>query len=284
MKRSMAVCVEPAMPRSMSARLTPHALMEQMRTAEAAARLGAQALARDGHCAREVRSSVGKDIKIGADFALDRLIGEHLRRNSPFPVVSEETADDGVLAAHQCRWIVDPLDGSFNLHRGIPFACVSIALWRGLEPLVGVIQDVGRDERFSGVLGKGAWLNGVPICVGDVRHREHAVLCSGFPVGGHFSSERVSVLIDDVRCYKKIRMLGSAALSLAYVACGRADVYAEEGIALWDVAAGLAIVRAAGGVVQMAPSVGGWTLTVLAGNRFLVERQAAGRSARGVGR
>jgi myo-inositol-1(or 4)-monophosphatase len=117
-----------------------------------------------------------------------------------------------------------------------------------------VVLDVPADDLYAGVVGHGARCNGTAIRVSKVRSAAKAILATGFPVQRDFSSAALQEFLASVQRYKKIRMLGSAALSLAYVAAGRADVYAEDGVMLWDVAAGLALVHAAGGVVEYAPS------------------------------
>jgi myo-inositol-1(or 4)-monophosphatase len=116
-----------------------------------------------------------------------------------------------------------------------------------MTPLVGVIQDLSRDEVFSGIVGQGAWLNGQPIRVSEISDRSRAILCSGLPTASVHGPAKLDAFLSRAEAYKKLRALGSAALMLAYVACGRCDAYAEDGAAIWDVAAGLAIVAAAGG-------------------------------------
>ena len=192
-----------------------------------------------------IRSEQGRDIKIDADFATDVRVHEELSRRSSIPILSEERPATAALDGE--RWIVDPVDGSMNFARQIPFCCVSIALWRGMTPVLGVIHDLSRDEVFSGVVGRGAWLNGRPIAVSAIGDRSRAILCSGLPTASVHGAAKLEAFLARAEAYKKLRALGSAALMLAYVACGRCDAYAEDGIAIWDVAAGLGIVRAAGG-------------------------------------
>lgn len=197
-----------------------------------------------------VRSEQGRDIKIDADFATDARVHEELARRSPIAILSEERATSADPAGE--RWIVDPVDGSMNFSREIPFCCVSIALWRGMTPVVGVIHDLSRDEVFSGIVEHGAWLNGRPISVSQIGERARAILCSGLPATTTVHGPaKLNAFVARAEAYKKLRALGSAALMLAYVACGRCDAYAEDGIAIWDVAAGLAIVTAAGGRFSM---------------------------------
>lgn len=197
-----------------------------------------------------IRAEHGRDIKIEADFATDARIHEALGARSSLPILSEERAS--AAGGDGERWIVDPVDGSMNFVRNIPFCCVSIALWHGMTPVLGVIHDLARGDVFSGIVEEGAWLNGSPIHVSDIADRGRAILCSGLPTtGGAHGPAKLQAFFDRAERYKKLRALGSAAMMLAYVAAGRCDAYAEDGIAIWDVAAGLAIVQAAGGRFSM---------------------------------
>jgi myo-inositol-1(or 4)-monophosphatase len=139
-----------------------------------------------------------------------------------------------------------------------------------MEPLLGVVYDFNRDEMFTGLVTEGAWLNGMPIKVSDVVEESKAVLCTGFPISTDFSELALLNFVKDIQSYRKVRLIGSAALSLAYVASGRVDAYQENDIAIWDVAAGIAIVKAAGGVAHFRPSKVENKLIVKAGNSFLL--------------
>lgn len=217
-----------------------------LRLAIAAAEKARQAIQSDN--GRDLEKEVGRDIKLVADKLAERAVLDHLVNNSEFSVLSEESGE--IRRGTEHRWIVDPLDGTFNFYREIPFYCTSIALWNGDEPLLGVILDHRSGELFSGIVGKGATLNGKDIRVSTVSKRDGAVLCTGFPVSANYSRSALGNLVDAAQEFKKIRMFGSAALSLAYVASGRADAYGEQGIRMWDVAAGVALVLAAGGQVR----------------------------------
>jgi myo-inositol-1(or 4)-monophosphatase len=200
---------------------------------------------------RTVVADIGRDIKISADRLAEADVVGLLRSESELPVLTEES---GFLPGHEhggYRWIVDPLDGSFNYARAIPFYAVSVALWQDESPVLGVVHDVTRSEVFSGIVGIGAWLNDERLNTSTVDNAIGAVLCTGFPVSTDFSAAAVRAFIEQVGQFKKIRLLGSAALSLAYVASGRADAYLERDIKLWDVAGGLAIVQAAGGHISI---------------------------------
>lgn len=197
----------------------------------------------------EVDSERGRDIKLRADRASEKIIIDHLKDNSHFSILSEES---GHLKRNESglTWIVDPLDGSLNYSRGIPLCCVSVGLWKDDAPLLGAIYDFYRSELFAGIIGKGAWLNEEEIFVSAQKEQKNSVLCTGFPVSTDFSTESVMAFTKKIQQYKKVRLMGSAALSLAYVAVGRADTYIENDIKIWDVAAGIALVIAAGGAVD----------------------------------
>jgi len=180
--------------------------------------------------------------------ASEKQIVSILSKKSLFPVLSEEMGK--VWSPEQFpdyHWIVDPLDGSFNYWKDIPLCCVSVGLWRGSNPVLGAIYDFNRNELFTGIVGQGAWLNNMPMRVSNLSDQKKSVLCTGFPVSTDFSTSPIQQFISFVQNFKKIRLIGSASLSLAYVACGRVDAYFERDIKIWDVAAGIALVRSAGG-------------------------------------
>ena len=230
-----------------------------------------RAIANDICQYQKVEQDLDRDVKIAADKKLESSIIEHLIKETRFPILSEETGAVKKSSNNsKYHWIIDPLDGSLNFSRGIPISCVSIALWEGMEPLLGVVYDFNRNETFSGIVGEGAWLNKKPITVSNITEKSKAVLCTGFPVSTDFSRESIFEFSEKIREFKKVRLLGSAALSLAYVACGRADIYFENDIKIWDVAAGLALVKAAGGAVKYSPTSKKNVLGVKASNKHLI--------------
>lgn len=221
---------------------------------------------------RAVEYDFEHDVKIHADRKLEAFIIEKLINETSFPVLSEESGIiEKVEQDTKYIWIVDPLDGSLNFSKSIPICCISIALWKGNKPVSGVVYDFNRDEMFSGIVGECAWLNNKKISVSDITEKKNAVLCTGFPVSTDFSPKPLLNFVEDIRKYKKIRLLGSAALSLAYVACGRADVYWENDIKIWDVAAGIALVKAAAGVAKYSPTGKENIFRVKASNRRIAE-------------
>jgi len=220
---------------------------------------------------KKVAYNLERDVKILADKKLESYIVKRLTEESQYPILSEESGllETGGKNTDYC-WIVDPLDGSLNFSRGIPINCISIALWKKTDPVLGVVYDFNHEEAFTGLIGKGAWLNGSPIKISAVNEKSKAVLCTGFPVSTDFSKESLLDFSEKIREFKKVRLLGSAALSLAYIACGRADVYLENDIKIWDVAAGLALVKAAGGAVKYSPTSKENVLRVKASNQYLI--------------
>lgn len=220
--------------------------------AERAAREAGEILCRSGGDQRKVRFQDDSDVKLAGDFASEQHIRKLLAAESRYPVVGEEEGGDATLTGrYEPYWVVDPLDGTHNFLRGVPSCCVSIGLMRGETPVLGVIHDFNRHECFSGIVADGFWMNGVSVRPQWASRRALASLQTGFPAGMDKSSETLEGFISQVQQYKKVRMIGSAALALAYVACGRFDVYYESATRLWDVAAGLALIQAAGGVVRM---------------------------------
>ncbi|MCE5228489.1 inositol monophosphatase [bacterium] len=199
--------------------------------------------------ARVVLSEIGRDIKMQADRDAESLILKMLRAESPHPIISEETEQNETVDG--LYWVVDPLDGTLNFSRQIPACCTSIGLMRGDEPILGVIYDFNRDEMFSGIVGRGAWLNGKPMKVSEIGERSKAIVATGMPIKRDHSPESLREYINLLISFKKTRMFGAAAIALAYVACGRVDAYCEEDFMLWDVAGGAAIIRAAGGWIDV---------------------------------
>jgi myo-inositol-1(or 4)-monophosphatase len=142
-------------------------------------------------------------------------------------------------------WIVDPLDGTINYANGIPFFCISIALVAEGRPVVGVVYDPTRDETFAGAVDGPSLRNGEPVRVGDKEKMEDLV--ATIAVGGRGTVRKRRNALSSIRAH---RSMGSAALTLSYVACGRFDIYAQgNGLSAWDVAAAGLIAERAGAAV-----------------------------------
>ncbi len=238
-------------------------LGELLAIAEAAASEAAAALAANRVAWSVIEAEHGREVKIDADKRAEALILESLRRAAPFPVISEE-AGWVRAGASDLVWAVDPLDGSVNYLRGYPHCAVSIALLQKEIPILGVVDCFLLGERFTGIVGIGAKLNGVAISVSEIADPAQGILQTGVPARA--SSESMSLFEKRLRTWRKVRMIGSAATALAYVAAGRAEAYRESGSMIWDVAAGCALVRAAGGDFQIDAGELDQPLEVAAGN------------------
>ena len=219
-----------------------------------------------------IEKTMERDVKIEEDIQSEEII-LNILKNTDYSILSEETGEITSQADSELKWIVDPLDGTYNYLRRIPFCAVSIALWEGDEPIFGIVNSFCLNEIFSGIVGVGAWCNEIPIYPVDKSNGdalENSIIASGFPVGFVFSDDSVSRLLEITNAYKKVRMLGSASISLAYVASNRVDAYREENIMLWDVAGGLAIVKSAGGAYssQKTSIVNQFTVSAVSSQRI----------------
>ncbi len=173
---------------------------------------------------------------------------KELKRAFPdYAVLGEET---GVTGKGRFTFVVDPLDGTSNYLRGFPHWCVSIALVEGGEPTHAVIFDPLRNELFTASRGSGAHLNDRRIRVADRKDLAGAMLTTGFPPRERArAGAQLECVRELLRDAEDVRRTGSAALDLAYVACARTDAYFEAGVQPWDIAAGVLLVREAGGRV-----------------------------------
>jgi len=192
----------------------------------------------------EIELETRRDTKIRADRESECIIIDYLEKETDFSLLSEEKGH--VEKNKPLIWIIDPLDGSLNYFRNLRPNCVSIGLWEDNKAILGAVYDFNNDELFTGIVGKGAWLNGEKIFASSIERKENAVLCTGFPVNSDFGEDNLKLFIHKIQNYKKIRLFGSAALSLAYVAAGRADAYMENNIMIWDVAGGIPVALGAG--------------------------------------
>jgi myo-inositol-1(or 4)-monophosphatase len=192
------------------------------------------------------------DLVTEADLASERLIIDRIKSHYPrHAILAEESGITEDLTDNpgscEWKWIVDPLDGTTNFAHGYPCFCVSIALERNGRVEIGVVYDPTRDEIFAAQRGEGATLNGRRIRVSEVEELNSAMLCTGFP---YDVRERPHFALDFSNFTMRaqaVRRDGSAALDLAYVACGRFDGFWEDGLNPWDVAAGVLLIEEAGG-------------------------------------
>lgn len=163
--------------------------------------------------------------------------------------IAEESED--IFRKGEYNWVIDPLDGTTNFIFNLPVYCTSVALLKNEQVVLGVIYDPVHEECFYATLGGGAFLNGTSINISKTVDLIRSLVATGFPYDdfNHFEAY-IQFLGELTKKTKGIRRLGSAAIDLAYVACGRFDTFYEYGLNAWDVAAGALIVQEAGGKVS----------------------------------
>ena len=193
---------------------------------------------------KQIITDEGRDIKLALDRKTEELINNILKK-SDIPIMGEELSSN---ISSDYFWVVDPIDGTANYFRGLDQCCVSIGLIKNDEALLGVIYNFNTNEMFAALKGKGAFLNDKKIKVSNISEKKKASLTTGFPASE--SIESSLEFLEGLQGWKKIRMFGSAALSCAYIASGRCDAYVEKGVYLWDFAAGICLVKEAGGRVE----------------------------------
>ncbi|MGQ0664279.1 MAG: inositol monophosphatase family protein [Pseudomonadota bacterium] len=220
---------------------------------ERAARKAARRLVRDFGEVEQLQVSVKgpADFVSTADLEAERIIKAELSRARPdYGFLMEESgAQSGGDTSR--RWIVDPLDGTANFLHGIPQFCISIALEADGDIVTGLVYDPLRDEMFAAEKGMGAFLNDRRLRVSARRELADAVIGTGIPPRERGDHPRyLRLLAGAMANTAGVRRMGAAALDLAYVAAGRFDGFFEHGLAPWDVAAGLILVREAGGFVS----------------------------------
>jgi myo-inositol-1(or 4)-monophosphatase len=214
-------------------------------------------------------TSSGKDIKLKADIEAEKLIKEYLLLKSDIPILGEETGAS-VSNLGKIFWVVDPLDGTANYSRNIPICCVSIALISNLEPVIGVIYDFNNDDIYEGSIESKAKLNNTNIYVNNNSKKSESILLTGLPLLTDYSDTALLDMVKDFQSWKKVRMIGSAAMAAAYVASAKADMYKEQGSFLWDIAAGAAIVNAAGGFATITNQKENYQVDVAFSNKELI--------------
>ena len=197
-----------------------------------------------------VNSREAHDIKLEIDVESQTLITDLLLKKFPEHALYGEEGIVGDQSA-EFQWVVDPIDGTVNYFYGIPHFCISIALRHRQQVIVGVIYDPMRDEMWAVEKGEKPQLNGKVFRVSERRILAEAVISIGLSKTSATIDAALPLLQDMVRRVRKCRLMGSAALDMAYVACGRFDAYLERSISLWDVAAGCLLVESAGGKIEM---------------------------------
>jgi myo-inositol-1(or 4)-monophosphatase len=256
-------------------------LQAAQKAAVRAARAAGKLMLANWHAPKRVNSAYAHDIKLELDVRCQKLIEKMLR--AAFPQISL-LGEEGCFgnANSEYRWVVDPIDGTVNYAHGMPHAAVSIALQKRDEcrvasdenntqrrtpfhatshashvTLLGVIYGPFTDELWTATRGGPTRLNGRVVHVSRCARVENAVIAMGFSKSKLNLEKSLPHVNRLSRRAMKIRIMGSAALELAYVACGRLDAYIERTINLWDIAAGALLVECAGGEFYTRPAPGG---------------------------
>lgn len=190
------------------------------------------------------------DLVTEVDLEVERMLRGLIAQRFPdHDVLGEEFGATGTGASH--RWVFDPVDGTSNYAHGLPIFCSTLALEIDGVPVVGAVYDPNRKELFTAERGVGAWMNGMPLKPSNTQSLADAMLVTGFPYN---LRERIDELIGLFTVFlshaRGVRRLGSAAIDLCWVACGRFDAFWEHGLKPWDMMAGALIVEQAGGRVS----------------------------------
>ena len=221
--------------------------------AEAAARAaGAFIAAHAGRLAPgDLRAKAEHDLVSFVDEGAQRIVLDTLARAFPRDaVLAEEGGDAATLADRGRQWIVDPLDGTTNFAHGVPPYAVSIGLRVDGRAAVGVVLDVAHGTLFSAVAGEGLTVDGQPAGVSETDALDEALVATGVPFRDYrYADGYLDTFSRVIRATRGVRRHGAAAVDLAWTAAGRFDAFFEAGLAPWDVAAGVALVEAAGGRV-----------------------------------
>ena len=222
-----------------------------------------------------IEKKAQNDFVTDIDKESEKIVISILNNSFPeFGILSEEMSPDRVSDANP-YWIIDPIDGTTNYIHKFPMFCVSIGLCINGELSVGVVYDPSHDELFYAVSGEGAYLNGIPIHVSNNRKLSDSIIGTGFPF------RNFSIMNQYFDCFEQIlkttqgvRRPGSAAIDLAYVACGRLDGFWEHGLHPWDLAASAVIIKEAGG--ELSDFKGGddylYGRTLVASNKKIHDR------------
>jgi len=245
-------------------------LHQQIEIAKNAAKEAGKVLLNKKDSLNQSIFSSDKDIKLKADIEAENIIKSILEKESSFPILAEES---GKSKEHldETFWVVDPLDGTANYARDIPLCCVSIALMHKMNPVLGVIYDFNNSDLYEGHLDGEAKLNEIAIKVSDTTLPSEGILVTGLPNNTDYSDQALLGMVKDFQKWRKVRMIGSAAIASCYVASAKADVYKEFGTYIWDVAAGAAIVNASGGRAEITNQRDNFQVDVHFSNSYILD-------------
>ena len=212
-----------------------------------------------------------KDTKLQADIEAENLIKQSISSISKYPILAEESGKS-VENLGDIFWVIDPLDGTANFSRDIPICCVSIGLVCNMKPILGVIYDFNNDDLYkANNITKEAFLNNKEIEVSKIDSKNEAVLVTGLPVNTNYDNDSLKKIIEDMQTWKKVRMIGSAAIASCYIASGKAELYKENGVFLWDIIAGAAIIESSGGNAKINNVKDNFQVDIVFSNSYISE-------------
>jgi fructose-1,6-bisphosphatase/inositol monophosphatase family enzyme len=199
---------------------------------------------------RRIDTKSRGNVVTDADFEVERLVQSILQEEFPeHAILSEETSAD-TDPMRGWVWVLDPIDGTKNYSVGIPFWCVTIALCHEGKPLLGITYDPSHDEGFWAIAGEGAWCDGKRLRASGAQDVNSSIIGVDLGYDDARGSEQIALMGRIFPGVQSIRILGSAALALAYAACGRLDLFTHMNVSTWDIAAGMLLVREAGGAAS----------------------------------
>ena len=212
-----------------------------------------------------------KDTKLQADVEAENLIKKSISPISKYPILAEESGKS-VENLGDTFWVIDPLDGTANFSRDIPICCVSIGLVCNMKPILGVIYDFNNDDLYkANNITKEAFLNNKEIEVSKIDSKNEAVLVTVLPVNTNYENDSLITKIEDMQTWKKVRMIGSAAIASCYIASGKAELYKENGVFLWDIIAGAAIIESSGGNAKINNVKDNFQVDIVFSNSYISE-------------
>jgi len=246
-----------------------------LQRATEAVQLAGDLMRRNHRSVKKINAATQHDLKLELDIRCQKTIERHLLKHFPgIPILGEEGTRGNPDAPH--RWVVDPIDGTVNFAYGIPHCCSIVALQSrtpeftprkpSFDTVVGAIYDPFCQEMWTALKGRPARLNGRLIRVSPKTNLRECMVSVGFAKQGATLKRMLPTVNHLLPRVRKIRMMGSAGLALAYVASGRLDAYLEYGLRIWDVAAGGLILECAGGDFWNRPVMGPLTYQIIASN------------------
>ena len=221
--------------------LQPRELFNLLLVAESVATDAASFVLRRANTCKPT-ALLSNDVKLDVDSATQNFLFRHLWKKTKVPVVGEE--DFSIPLNDNIYWLVDPVDGSFNLWAGLPYAAVSIALMHRDEPLLGVVENIFSREQYSAHLGGGYRRNKKACSIKGSQ--DTGLVLTGLTPRMHSNDSKLNVFLENILSFRKVRMLGSASISLTHLVKGICDAVIFEDIHAWDVMAGCAIAKEAG--------------------------------------